>query len=128
MVLNRFGNDISDLQEFTGSVSISGSFGLRGDANVTGSVFVTNDIEVNAISASFLSGSGRDLFDIPLSALAEDAPLIASGAVTASTADNHIYGNILKKVVHFLLEMSNYKVVVYLVVVVGIYLIFQKVH
>src|SRR5210317_7146 len=85
---NRFGNDVTDLQEFTGSVSISGSYGLRGDANVTGSVFVTNDIEVNAISASFFSGSGRDLFDIPQSALSEDASLIASGAITASTADN----------------------------------------
>ena len=29
-----------------------------------------------------------DLFDIPLSALSETSPLIASGSVTASTFDN----------------------------------------
>ena len=55
---------------------------------ITGSLFVTDDLEANVVSASFFSGSGRDLFDIPLSALAEkveELSLIASGSVTAST-------------------------------------------
>ena len=45
-----------------------------------------NIVKANEFSGSF-SGSGRDLFDIPLSALAEkveELSFIASGSVTAS--------------------------------------------
>jgi len=57
---------------FTGSVRISGSL-------------IANGVSVR--SGSFFSGSGRDLFDIPRSALTPDAldsTRIATGSVTAS--------------------------------------------
>jgi len=55
------------------TASISPNLGLVVNTNVT---------------ASMYSGSGRGLFDIPQSALSEDATLIASGSVTASVAPN----------------------------------------
>jgi hypothetical protein len=58
-----------------GLIVVSKEFGSQftGSINVSGS-----------ISASMFTGSGRGLFDIPQSALSEDATLIASGSVTAS--------------------------------------------
>ena len=51
----------------------------------SGSVFF-GDVKVQ--SGSAFSGSGKDLFDIPQSALTEAATLIASGSVTASVDPN----------------------------------------
>jgi len=68
---NTFGDELTDQQQFTGSVEITGSITLG--------------------EGTFYSGSGEGLFDIPRSALAPDAltsPLIASGSVTASTENN----------------------------------------
>ena len=45
---------------------------------------VKNNVQLN-VSSSF-SGSGKNLFDIPLSALSETSPLIASGSVSASVS------------------------------------------
>ena len=58
---------------------------LIGDTTITGSLFVKDRIEAREISASF-SGSGRNLFDIPQSALSGDSNRIASGSVTASVS------------------------------------------
>src|SRR6056300_286529 len=88
-----------------GQIDLIGDTEVVGNLNITGSTFVTGNLDVsntitaNEISASkFLgdfsgsfSGSGRDLFDIPLSALAEDVlprSFIASGSVTASVSPN----------------------------------------
>ncbi|MGY8865753.1 MAG: beta strand repeat-containing protein, partial [Methylophagaceae bacterium] len=84
--------DLSNLIT-TGSVSASvstdGFFRVFGTGSVTtelsGSVFVSGAVQLN--SGSKFSGSGADLFDIPRSALTEDALLstfITSGSVTAS--------------------------------------------
>ena len=59
---------------------------LIGDTTVTGSLKVTGSFEGFEVSASFFSGSGRDLFDIPISNISGDAFRIASGSVTASVA------------------------------------------
>ena len=103
---NIFGDQLEDRQIFTGSVEMTGSLtvdgntnitgsvgiiggvGILGNTTITGSVFVSESIEVNIISASIFSGSGEALFNIPQSALSDNSPLIASGAVTASTEDN----------------------------------------
>ena len=80
----------------TGSVtaSVSNEDGFKVESIESGSTFFgdvkvqTGDVKVQ--SGSF-SGSGAQLFDIPRSALTEDAllsTLIASGSVTASTDDN----------------------------------------
>jgi len=134
---NIFGNQITDIQQFTGSVQIqteliansvtassaTGSFtgSFRGDgsglinvpaavapliasgsvtasvsdrlgfvvsSSVSGSLFIG---DVRLASGSVFSGSGRDLFNIPRTALSEDAlisDLIASGSVTASVSPN----------------------------------------
>ena len=65
---------------------------INDTVEVTGSMLVSNTIESNIVKANefsgSFSGSGRDLFDIPLSALATDVEqrtFIASGSVTAST-------------------------------------------
>jgi len=88
-----------------GQIDLIGDTEVVGNLNITGSTFVTGNLDVsntitaNEISASkFLgdfsgsfSGSGRDLFNIPLSALAEDVlprSFIASGSVTASVSPN----------------------------------------
>ena len=108
---NKFGDELTDKQEFTGSVDITGSLrvdgdtnitgavgivgdtdviglvGIQGNTTITGSIFVSQSIEAKEFSGSF-SGSGANLFDIPFSALTDNSPLIASGAVTASTEDN----------------------------------------
>jgi hypothetical protein len=108
---NKFGDELTDKQEFTGSVQITGSFavdgdtnitgavgivgdtdvvglvGIQGDTTITGSIFVSQSIEAKEFSGSF-SGSGANLFDIPFSALTDNSPLIASGAITASTENN----------------------------------------
>jgi hypothetical protein len=68
---NIFGDEITDRQQFTGSVELLNGLSIGG--NVTASMF---------------SGSGRGLFDIPRSALTPDAlvaTVIATGSVTAST-------------------------------------------
>src|SRR6056300_306845 len=65
---NKFGDDLNDLQEFTGSVNITGSMTLG--------------------PGTFYSGSGAGLFDIPFSAITDDSPRIASGSVTASVSPN----------------------------------------
>ena len=56
---------------------------IDGTLNVTESI-TTPTIVADEVSSSFFSGSGRDLFDIPQSALSEDAFQISSGSVTAS--------------------------------------------
>ena len=56
---------------------------------MSGSLFVSGAVQLN--SGSKFSGSGEDLFDIPRSALTEDALLstfIRSGSVTASVSPN----------------------------------------
>ena len=60
---NKFGDEIEDKHEFTGSVDISGS-----------------------LSASFISGDGSGLFNIPLAAFTQEVFRIASGSVTASVS------------------------------------------
>ena len=65
--------------EFSGSIFVSQNATIESDLVVGGS-----------ISASFLSGSGRDLFDIPLSAFAEEvvaSTRIQQGNVTASVSN-----------------------------------------
>jgi hypothetical protein len=85
--------DVKGITSLTGSVgilgdtNIIGSVDIEGDTTVTGSIFVSQSIEAKEFSGSF-SGSGANLFDIPQSALSDNAPLIASGAVTASTEND----------------------------------------
>jgi hypothetical protein len=67
--------------EFTGSVRVSGS------VNIDNSLTVTNSVIANEFSGSF-SGSGANLFDIPLSALVQNVYQIATGSVTASVDPN----------------------------------------
>ena len=65
---------------FTGSVDISGSLNLIGNASFTGSIFLIN--------GSF-SGSGANLFNIPASAIVGlNLSMIATGSVTASVNTN----------------------------------------
>jgi hypothetical protein len=61
---NIFGDSTADSQQFTGSVEITGSLTVDG----------------------VISGDGAGLFNIPRSALTEDASRIASGSVTASVS------------------------------------------
>jgi hypothetical protein len=72
---NKFGDDILDIQQITGSLNISGSVTITGSLKaqqITGS-----------ISGSF-TGDGAGLFNIPRSAFSGDSFRIASGSVTAS--------------------------------------------
>jgi hypothetical protein len=79
----------------SGSVtaSVSPEFGFRVESEevgsqFTGSLFVSGNVELQ--TGSFFSGSGEGLFNIPRSALTEDAlesTFIASGSVTASVSD-----------------------------------------
>ena len=75
--------------EFIGNTNITGSFGVS-------DTIITDKVIANEFSGAF-SGSGRDLFDIPLSALSEDATLIASGSVTASVQDGERFKVITAK-------------------------------
>ncbi len=78
---NKFGDDILDIQQITGSLNVSGSVTITGSLKaqeITGS-----------ISGSF-TGDGAGLFNIPRSAFSGDASRIASGSVTASV--NPQYG------------------------------------
>jgi hypothetical protein len=78
---NKFGDDILDIQQITGSLNISGSTTITGSLKaqqITGS-----------ISGSF-TGDGGGLFNIPRSAFSGDSFRIASGSVTASV--NPQYG------------------------------------
>jgi len=137
---NKFGDELSDKQEFTGSVTITGSLAVENQiifgeatgssisASFTGSFFgdganlinlpqatklasgsVTASVSpengflvislesgsifsgsVKLSSGSVFSGSGRDLFDIPESALSFAPFRISSGSVTASVSP--VYG------------------------------------
>ena len=78
---NKFGDDILDVQQITGSLNISGSVRITGSLKaqeITGSV-----------SGAF-TGDGAGLFNIPRSAFSGDSFRIASGSVTASV--NPQYG------------------------------------
>ena len=65
-------------------------------ASTTDEIFTVISVESGSIfsgsvqlsSGSVFSGSGEKLFNIPLSALSETSPLIASGSITASTFNN----------------------------------------
>ena len=62
-----------------------------GDTNISGSLIVglSGSGFIQAASGSFFSGSGENLFNIPRSALVEDAllsNLITTGSVTASVS------------------------------------------
>ena len=86
----------------TASVSPDGFFRVFGTGSVTtelsGSLFVSGNIEIN--SGSTYSGSGENLFNIPLAALSDDAQnainaaasleagILASGSITASATNN----------------------------------------
>ena len=92
--LSSFSGDEKRL--ITGSVtaSVSDESGFvvesrTSGSQFTGSLFISGGIEIN--SGSSFSGSGAKLFDIPRSALTQDAllsALIVSGAVTASTEND----------------------------------------
>ena len=75
----------------TASVSPKEGFkviSLASGSQFTGSLFISGGIQLS--SGSFFSGSGQGLFNIPRTALSEDAQissLIASGSVTASVSD-----------------------------------------
>src|SRR5210317_919133 len=74
---NKFGDELTDRQEFTGSVEITGSLTTNGI------------VEIPFDSTGFFSGSGEGLTNIPRSALTEDALVtnkITSGSVTASVS------------------------------------------
>src|SRR5210317_2037757 len=74
---NKFGDELTDRQEFTGSVEI------------TGSITTNGIVEIPFDSTGFFSGSGEGLTNIPRSALTEDALVtnkITSGSVTASVS------------------------------------------
>jgi cytoskeletal protein CcmA (bactofilin family) len=79
---NRFGNSLVDLQEFTGSVSVTGSFDVNGEGRFSNNVYISN-----TASASFFEGDGSKLFNLPAAA---ESPRIVDGAVTASV--NESYG------------------------------------
>ena len=66
---NIFGDEITDKQQFTGSVELLNNLSVGGN-----------------VSASMFTGSGAGLFDIPRSAFSGDAFRIASGSVTASVS------------------------------------------
>ena len=86
----------------TASVSSDGFFRVLGTGSVitelSGSLFVSGNIEIN--SGSTYSGSGENLFNIPLAALSDDAQnainaaasleagILASGSITASATNN----------------------------------------
>ena len=77
---NRFGELLTDKQEFTGSVEVTGSLDVFGNIQLT--------------SGSAFSGSGENLFNIPKSALAPDSltsALIATGSVTASVSTDGFF-------------------------------------
>src|SRR6056300_414121 len=57
---NKFGDELTDKQEFTGSVEITGSLTTNGI------------VEIPFDSTGFFSGSGEGLTNIPRSALTED--------------------------------------------------------
>jgi len=119
---NIFGDELTDKQEFTGSVEMTGSLTVDGDTNITGafgvignvdvegsssldgdvtiigtttlsgSTFVSGNVQLN--SGSAFSGSGENLFNIPKSALTEDAllsNLITTGSVTASVSKDGFF-------------------------------------
>src|SRR6056300_1352152 len=90
---NIFGDELTDKQEFTGSVEMTGSLSVDGDTNISGGLFVTGG-NVQLSSGSFFSGSGEGLFNIPKSALTDDAllsNLITTGSVTASVSTDGFF-------------------------------------
>jgi len=89
---NKFGDFSTDTQEFTGSVKITGSLDVFGETNISGSTFVSGNLQLN--SGSAFSGSGENLFNIPKSALTDDAllsNLITTGSVTASVSPDGFF-------------------------------------
>ena len=119
---NIFGDELTDKQEFTGSVEMTGSLTVDGDTNITGAFGVIGDTNIEGTSSltgdvivvgttilsgstftsgnlqlnsgSSFSGSGENLFNIPKSALTEDAllsNLITTGSVTASVSEDGFF-------------------------------------
>ena len=89
---NKFGDFSTDTQEFTGSVKITGSLDVFGETNLSGSTFISGNLQLN--SGSAFSGSGENLFNIPKSALTDDAllsNLITTGSVTASLSTDGFF-------------------------------------
>jgi hypothetical protein len=89
---NRFGEFSTDKQEFTGSVEVTGSLDVFGDTTISGSTFVSGNVQLT--SGSAFSGSGENLFNIPKSALTDDAllsNLITTGSVTASVSPDGFF-------------------------------------
>ena len=89
---NRFGELSTDKQEFTGSVEVTGSLDVFGDTTISGSTFVSGNVQLT--SGSAFSGSGENLFNIPKSALTDDAllsNLITTGSVTASVSPDCVF-------------------------------------
>ena len=89
---NRFGELSTDKQEFTGSVEVTGSLDVFGDTTISGSTFVSGNVNIG--SGSSFSGSGENLFNIPASALTEDAllsNLITTGSVSASVSPDGFF-------------------------------------
>ena len=89
---NRFGELSTDKQEFTGSVEVTGSLDVFGDTTISGSTFVSGNVQLT--SGSAFSGSGENLFNIPKSALTDDAllsNLITTGSVTASVSPDGVF-------------------------------------
>ena len=84
---NRFGDDTSDIQTFTGSVNISGSLTLIGRGtinNLTGSLFGTSSWSSGSISASYAytASSATNAFQ----AISSSYAFTASSAISASNA------------------------------------------
>jgi hypothetical protein len=87
---NRFGDDTSDIQTFTGSVNISGSLTLNGRAtlnNLTGSLFGTSSWSSGSISASYaFTASSAIVASASLIAISSSYAFTASSAINASAS------------------------------------------
>ena len=87
---NRFGDDTSDIQTFTGSVNISGSLTLvgRGTINdLTGSLFGTSSWSSGSISASYAyTASSAIVASASLIAISSSYAYTASSAINASAS------------------------------------------
>jgi hypothetical protein len=87
---NRFGDDTSDIQTFTGSVNISGSLTLVGRGtinNLTGSLFGTSSWSSGSISASYAyTASSAIVASASLIAISSSYAFTASSAINASAS------------------------------------------
>jgi len=74
-----------------GTISVSDALYKKAEIKFIGDTQLTGSLKISStVTASMFSGSGRGLFDIPVSSLSSEVFRVASGSVTASVSP--VYG------------------------------------